>query len=171
MANKTKLARVRRPSRRVMGTPDGEQVVRAVICRAAEDVALACRFLEAAGVIPPESKRMKNPVPVPLALLLKIAAYVRLLRWERAAQLDELPELPAPQTVLDDLASVPSGGGQRLEAAALAARVFGAWFRRMSWASPVPAADVVLRGNDPEAVLDELAQLLWTCRELGDKEN
>ncbi|MGB7159155.1 MAG: hypothetical protein WBD40_13890 [Tepidisphaeraceae bacterium] len=122
-------------------------------------------------MIPAERKRLKDPVPLPLDLLLKVASYVRLLRWERAAQINDMPGLPAAQTVLDDFATVPSGGEYRLDAKVLAGDMFGAWFRRMSWDSPVPAADVVLRGNDPEAVLDELAQLLWNFRELANKEN
>ena len=150
---------------------DAEQVARAVISRAAEDVDLACRFLEVVGVIPVERKRLKDPMPLPLSLLLKVASYVRLLRWERAGQINDIPGLPAAQDVLDDVLTVPSAGESRLDAETLAGDVFGAWFRRMSWHGPAPAADVVLRGNDPQAVLDELAQLLWNFRELINKEN
>jgi len=173
MTNTVNVARGR-PSahRRRASGPDVEQVARAVVCRAAEDVDLACRFLETLGLIPSEKKRLKNPIPLPLGLLLKVAAYARLLRWEGAGLIGDLPELPAADEVLDDLSTAtPSPDRNRLDGKMLARDVLGAWFRRMSWNSPAPAADVVLRGHDPEAVLDELAQILWSFRNLSTLEN
>jgi hypothetical protein len=40
-----------------------------------------------------------------------------------------------------------------------------------SLTTPEIHSRVVLLENDPEAVLDELAQLLWTFRALSNKEN
>src|SRR4051794_24544265 len=59
-----------------------ELFVSAVVRRAAEDVALAFRFMELAGIIPAEHVRKRRPCPVPLDPIFKAAAIMRLLCWQ-----------------------------------------------------------------------------------------
>ena len=141
----------------------------AIVRRAAEDVELAFRFLSLAGVIAPEKARAPHPCAVPLEVILKAAAIMRLVQWQSAGAPPAGYELPSPQELLDDLAKLPDT--ERFEARRISRDVLGVWMSTMSWRALRPGADVIVRDVQPQSVADELAQLLWQFRHLLDNTN
>lgn len=145
---------------------DAELITAATQRRAAEDVELACRFLEESGVLGPQRARDKRQQTVPLSLMLKAAAFMRLRQWEKAGQVSAVGDaVPDPAALLADLHKSPKD--QRFDAKAVARQVLGVWLARMGWASLVRECDVLVRDVEPGLVVDALAQLLWQCRHLA----
>jgi hypothetical protein len=158
----------RHPADAVAVAPaDVRLVVAAVIQRAAEDVELACSFLEHAGMLGPERQRLKDPVSVPLGLMLKAAGLMRALQWQKALPDGTGNQLADPQALLDNLPKV--GHEQHLDGDQVARESFGRWFGTMSWFRLRRGADVLIKNVQPQPVADELANLLWQFRHLLDK--
>ncbi len=141
----------------------------AIVRRAAEDVELAFRFLSLAGILPPAGTRAQRPCAVPLEVILKAAALMRLLQWESAGAPPAGDALPSSQELRDDLAKLPDT--ERFEARRISRDVLGIWMSTMSWRALRPGADVIVRDVQPQSVADELAQLLWQFRHLLDNTN
>lgn len=139
--------------------------LRAVIERAQSDLLMVLDLLERAGAIPPPGKGGRPPTaPLPLDLVLKLAACLWLQQWEDAKLRPHVRcALPAAAAAR---ASLRFGGHDEPQRAwELSGRVLGTFLREMAWERAGSRADVVVNavGTDDEP-LDRLAAFLWRHR-------
>ena len=145
-----------------------ERTVRVVAGEAERAASGACAVLQALGLL-------GSPVPIPLDLMLKLGAMMRIYQWEEAELTQFLhAALPPAERVMNDvLHPAPGEGGAEFDGRELAQRVFRTWYRQFAFDHVAPGAEVVITGIDPAAVVAQLAEFLWRHRHLGtpDKES
>jgi hypothetical protein len=149
-------------------------LVEAVARAAMRDADLVGHFLVALG-LRPEAGR---PARLPAGLLLDLGAAMRLLAWE-AAGLDpgRIAGLPtAHEAVLSAFRdATPARPGEPPAGTSapppvgppgsLAARALEAFARHFAWAGHLElGADVALDAADEDALLEAVADFLWTNR-------
>lgn len=145
------------------------QVLEAFASNGAHNAALVGGFLEAVGLIPPRSRRKRQPVCLPPAFLLELAGILRLAEWEHLGFQDKLGEdVPAPAQALADLFkrwSTKLGKQAAATSPELLHSVLDIWFRKFAWAALEElGADVILEATEEEELLEDLADFLWRHR-------
>lgn len=131
--------------------------------RAAEDVVA---LLAAAGVTPPPGRTQG----LPAGILLDLGGVVRLRRWEADGFTAHLAAgLPTARQALlgvaDALQSAAADPAALDRTGALARAVFEVQVTRFAWTAPAEfGADVMLNVGDEDALVETLAQFLWTHR-------
>jgi hypothetical protein len=144
-------------------------LIRAVVQDAERDADLVVAFFDVTGLAPSGRRRQDAPLALPGDCLLGLGAALRLSLWEQQGirvHLDHgLP--PARQALIDVLHTAT--GQAEAEAAerarSLASRVVALSVERLAWNGRVELdVDVVLGEADQEALLEALADFLWTHR-------
>jgi hypothetical protein len=155
------------------------QALEAMVREAAHQADLTAAFLKARGVKPKRARHRPDcagfqalpPEPV-AALLLELAAALRLDEWERRGiKHDIAPQLPAGGDAIAGVVEHWGGRETGAEDGALASAVFRAAILRLAPHArpllgadvPMPAADAV----DVDALVDRLAAFLWQHRHLS----
>lgn len=141
-----------------------ERTVDAVVAQAERDLAGAYAVLKVLGIVDGSGRCI---APVPLDLMLKLGAMMRIYQWQEADLIQFLhAELPSAEGVLRDTLNNPRGGGE-YGGHELTRQMFTTWFRQMAFARVEPQADVVINRINAEAVVAQLAEFLWRHRRLA----
>ena len=133
---------------------------------AACDADRVAAFLGQLGLRPPPGQVL----PLPAAFLLDLGAALRLLVWEEAGlQPHEVPDCPGGKQALHDilgsLSAYATGDKRRDAPATLIPRVLAAFVDHFAWHRRAELnADLTLAEADEEAILEALADFLWTHR-------
>jgi hypothetical protein len=155
---------------RLAGIP--EALIRATVRQAEDDADRVGQFLEDFGFRSPEART--TPLALPPALLMGLAAVLRLHAWEQDGVRRHLPvDLPTARDAVRDLfcAMVDRSAPGRLEAFAngLTLRVYAVWMVHFAWDGlEVLGADLVLGDAEEDALADALARFLWNTRHTLD---
>jgi hypothetical protein len=141
-------------------------MLRATIERAQSDVLMVVGYLEMIGAIPPPAQRKRDSALLPLDLMLKLAAWLRLRNWEMAGLRPFLKrDLPTSDEVLSDLRARPPH--ELHPARQIIAQTLATFLREMAWEQGASTSDVVVNAIDGDEVIDRLAAFLWQFRHVA----
>lgn len=147
---------------------DIEILIAEILREGERDARLVAAFLESIGL----SLDAGNGVGFPEDWLLKLAALLKIARWERAGITAQLGvDLPTSEEVYLDLITLVPGQPARFSGPELSRRVLLIHLGRIAW-SPWehrPAAVAIEQSLAPDEFLDRLAQFLWDHRHLAMK--
>ena len=149
---------------------DAVDILAAVVRDAHHQAEMVVMFLESAGFLPPPAEREGRTWYLPPGLLLKLGALTKLYLLEKAGLKDQFSkELPSWQDVYHDVIAETAGKEVRFSGERLSTDLLKVFSQRLCW-TPIEnsaAAVAISQTIDPEAFLDQLAELLWESRHLG----
>lgn len=99
----------------------------------------------------------------------ELAAACQIVQWERQGILQQFtPALPSAEVACDDVRRRILEAAPRPEdehPTPLADQVFRTWLTQVHWGASAAGTDVPVVGWD-DAFIDDLAALVWECRDL-----
>ncbi|HEY2158537.1 MAG TPA: hypothetical protein VGH33_23105 [Isosphaeraceae bacterium] len=134
---------------------------------------LVAQFLEAIGLAPPASERMKKPAEFPREFLRELGFVLRIDTWERAGIRELLaPDLPTARRALDELfvrhGIIHGPPGDPEAGERLSLRVMQVAVGRLALAGREELnADVVVARPDDALLLETFADFAWAHRRAG----
>lgn len=144
----------------------GQPLLRAVLGRAQSDVGMVTDLLESTGVLPPLAERLKNPVPLPLDLMLRLAVRRRLQYWESSGVHSRLGNrVPSSAAVWADLRKAPADASYPTRK--LVQRNLSAFLQELAWDQANSTSDVAFGSAERRELLDRLIAFLWQHRHSG----
>jgi hypothetical protein len=151
--------------------PFPPDLVQAIAQDAVADAHRVALFLDALGLRPTGAG---TPLKLPAFFLVGLAAALRLLSWEQSGlHVHRDVGLPSADEALRELAgAVVAPGSAALKeqvARQLLQRVLGVFIERLAWnGRALLEADLELGEADEDALVDALADLLWSHRHDGE---
>jgi hypothetical protein len=140
---------------------DAREILEFFVSLAHEDADRVAAFLQSAGFEP--------GTEIPVSVLIKLAVWCRLCRWETSGLTAQLAhQLPKSEEVFNDVLEELSGGERRWIANDLSLRVQRFQMDHLTWPQTSGARSFVLEDqSDPSEFLDSIAEFLWHHRDLA----
>jgi hypothetical protein len=144
------------------------RIVQAFRTRGAQDGKLAAEFLKMPENHPLAEQFARALPDQRLAMLMLVAAMLRLQAWEEGGLLAYVEQsCPSSEKVRDDLMRAESEC-QLPHASELMQSITTIWFMNFAWNTiPNTSADVVFCAPSRKEIIDGLADFLWRLRHLA----